>query len=198
MPLYDFECVQCGHPFEAFLKMSDSGDELFCPQCGAQNPRKLISLVRSSAWSTFLDKMERKISPEKLLEKFWQANDKTFSWGSIVRRLLLPPQPQCFNSFVSNIFYRKMIKKRELTFSQGSQCRVFPGDGYRHGSIVFFWNGPVRFPERIVFLPRLKVDFQSALWPPERILPFPGIDSDRHAGPSEHNMTVLGPYFQPR
>jgi putative FmdB family regulatory protein len=65
MPLYDFECVQCGHPFEAFLKMSDSGNDLPCPQCGAKNPGKLVSLVRSSAWSTFLDKMERKVSPEK-------------------------------------------------------------------------------------------------------------------------------------
>jgi len=59
----------------------------------------------------------KKISREKLLQKFWEANDRTFSWGSIVRRLFLPPQPQCVNSFVSNIFYRKMIRKRELTFS---------------------------------------------------------------------------------
>lgn len=59
----------------------------------------------------------KKISRERLLEKFWEANDRTFSWGSIMRRLLLPPQPQCVNSFVSNIFYRKMIRERELTFS---------------------------------------------------------------------------------
>lgn len=57
------------------------------------------------------------ISRERLLEKFWEANDKTFSWGSITKRLLLPPQPQCINSFISNIFYRKMILRRELTFS---------------------------------------------------------------------------------
>jgi radical SAM superfamily enzyme YgiQ (UPF0313 family) len=59
----------------------------------------------------------KKISREKLLEKFWEANDKTFSWGSIIKRLFVPPQPQCVNSFVSNIFYRKMISERELTFS---------------------------------------------------------------------------------
>ncbi len=59
----------------------------------------------------------KKISREKLLENFWEANDRTFSWGSIVRRLLLPPQPQCVNSFVSNIFYQKMIRERQLTFS---------------------------------------------------------------------------------
>ncbi len=59
----------------------------------------------------------KKISRERLIEKFWEANDRTFSWGSIIKRLLLPPQPQCVNSFVSNIFYKKMIGKRQLTFS---------------------------------------------------------------------------------
>lgn len=59
----------------------------------------------------------KKISREKLLEKFWEANDRTFSWGSMVRRLFFPPQPQFATSFISNIFYRKMNKKRELTFS---------------------------------------------------------------------------------
>ncbi|MBU0629378.1 MAG: B12-binding domain-containing radical SAM protein [Candidatus Margulisbacteria bacterium] len=59
----------------------------------------------------------KKISREKLLEKFWEANDKTFSWRSIVKRLFLPPQPQALTSFVSNIYYRKMNRKRELTFS---------------------------------------------------------------------------------
>jgi radical SAM superfamily enzyme YgiQ (UPF0313 family) len=59
----------------------------------------------------------KKISRERLLEKFWEANDKTFSLGSIAKRLLLPPQPQWLTSFISNLFYRKMIQKRELTFS---------------------------------------------------------------------------------
>jgi len=59
----------------------------------------------------------KKISREKLLEKFWEANDRTFSWSSIIKRLFLPPQPQCLTSFVSNIFYRSMIQKRELSFS---------------------------------------------------------------------------------
>lgn len=59
----------------------------------------------------------KKISRERLLEKFWEANDHTFSWRSIIRRLFLPPQPQCLTSFISNIFYRKMNQKRELTFS---------------------------------------------------------------------------------
>jgi len=65
MPLYDFECSKCRHVFEAFVKMSDSYDDLPCPQCGARKPKKQVSAFRTNNWSTFLDKMEKKISPEK-------------------------------------------------------------------------------------------------------------------------------------
>ncbi|MDD5170938.1 MAG: zinc ribbon domain-containing protein [Syntrophales bacterium] len=65
MPLYDFECRKCSHIFEAFLKLSEGPDVLSCPKCCADDPRKLVSNFRTNSWSTFLDKLERKISPEK-------------------------------------------------------------------------------------------------------------------------------------
>ena len=65
MPLYDFECSACGKAFEAFQKLSESPDDLVCPQCGAHKPKKLVSTFRTNAWSSFLDKMEKRISPEK-------------------------------------------------------------------------------------------------------------------------------------
>ena len=65
MPLYDFECQKCNHVFEAFQRLSEGPDELPCPACGAVNPRKLITACRTNNWSTFLDNLERRISPEK-------------------------------------------------------------------------------------------------------------------------------------
>ena len=65
MPLYDFECPACKKAFEAFLKLSENPDELTCPHCGANKPKKLVSTFRTNNWSTFLDKMEKRISPEK-------------------------------------------------------------------------------------------------------------------------------------
>ncbi|MDQ5984314.1 MAG: hypothetical protein CSYNP_00007 [Syntrophus sp. SKADARSKE-3] len=65
MPLYDFECSKCGHNFEAFIKLSETSDNIECPKCTAKKPKKLVSLFRTNNWSTFLDNMERKISPEK-------------------------------------------------------------------------------------------------------------------------------------
>lgn len=65
MPLYDFECLTCQRAFEAFLKLSESPDDLSCPHCGAKKPKKLVSTFRTNAWSSFLDGMEKRISPEK-------------------------------------------------------------------------------------------------------------------------------------
>jgi len=65
MPLYDFECTKCGHAFEAILKMNEAFGDLPCPKCGATDPRKLVTPFQTNAWSTFLDRMERRISPEK-------------------------------------------------------------------------------------------------------------------------------------
>ncbi|MCX7635050.1 MAG: zinc ribbon domain-containing protein [Syntrophales bacterium] len=65
MPLYDFQCPQCEHTFEAFVKINDTTAALACPACGAPGPRKLVSAFKTDAWSKFLDTMERRISPEK-------------------------------------------------------------------------------------------------------------------------------------
>jgi len=42
MPIYEYECKQCGHKMEALQKMSD--DPLTdCPECGKSELKKLIS-----------------------------------------------------------------------------------------------------------------------------------------------------------
>lgn len=45
MPIYDFECESCGHRFEE-LTPADSKPP--CPECGAAEPRKLLSQVSPS------------------------------------------------------------------------------------------------------------------------------------------------------
>lgn len=42
MPIYEYECDECGHQFEAIQKMSD--DVLTqCPECKQKTLRKLVS-----------------------------------------------------------------------------------------------------------------------------------------------------------
>ncbi|MCX5841615.1 MAG: hypothetical protein NTY16_09235 [Deltaproteobacteria bacterium] len=65
MPLYDFECCQCRHVYESFLKVDEPYNQLECPECGAKNPKKLATAFRTNSWSKFLDTMERKVNPHK-------------------------------------------------------------------------------------------------------------------------------------
>jgi len=42
MPIYEFECGQCGHRFDRLQKLSDPDPEL-CPQCGASRVQRRLS-----------------------------------------------------------------------------------------------------------------------------------------------------------
>ena len=63
MPIYEYECKSCGHCFEWIMKVGEEAPA--CPVCGATETRKRVVSFRTNAWSTFLDGMERRISPEK-------------------------------------------------------------------------------------------------------------------------------------
>jgi len=49
MPIYEYECLTCGERFELRRSMSDSDQELKCPQCGAENPRRIFSTFATTA-----------------------------------------------------------------------------------------------------------------------------------------------------
>jgi putative regulatory protein, FmdB family len=42
MPIYEFECSQCGHRFDRLQKLSDA-DPVDCPQCGAPKVQRRVS-----------------------------------------------------------------------------------------------------------------------------------------------------------
>ena len=43
MPIYEYQCMQCGEKFEARQSFGGNGSRLNCPKCQAPNPRKLLS-----------------------------------------------------------------------------------------------------------------------------------------------------------
>ena len=63
MPIYEFECAVCGRLFERIMKVGEESPA--CPDCRKRKTRKRIASFRTNAWATFLDGMERKVSPEK-------------------------------------------------------------------------------------------------------------------------------------
>ncbi|MHB8908707.1 MAG: FmdB family zinc ribbon protein [Syntrophales bacterium] len=63
MPIYEYECKACGHLFERLMKVGEKGAA--CPACGTKATKKRVSPFRTNAWSSFLDGMERRVSPQK-------------------------------------------------------------------------------------------------------------------------------------
>lgn len=44
MPLYEYECADCGKRFDRLTSVA-TADEASCPHCGARNVRRLISVI---------------------------------------------------------------------------------------------------------------------------------------------------------
>ena len=50
MPIYEYECRQCGHRFEYLVRSSTPAPE--CPSCRHKNLTQLVSLSSMSSQST--------------------------------------------------------------------------------------------------------------------------------------------------
>ena len=42
MPIYEYECSQCGNKFEIRCGLNDSNVPVKCPQCGTENSKRLF------------------------------------------------------------------------------------------------------------------------------------------------------------
>jgi putative FmdB family regulatory protein len=47
MPMYEFECLECGNEFEALVLRSGEKDEVKCPDCGSPKLEEKISSFAS-------------------------------------------------------------------------------------------------------------------------------------------------------
>jgi len=43
MPIYEYQCTNCGKKFEAYRKITDSHSEIKCPRCGKKQARRIFS-----------------------------------------------------------------------------------------------------------------------------------------------------------
>lgn len=51
MPVYEFKCKKCDAQFEELMRMNDSKKPI-CPECGAKQTERLLSLFSSGASGT--------------------------------------------------------------------------------------------------------------------------------------------------
>jgi putative FmdB family regulatory protein len=43
MPIYEYQCTQCGQKFEVRQAIGEDGSSLNCPRCHAGEPKRLFS-----------------------------------------------------------------------------------------------------------------------------------------------------------
>ena len=43
MPIYEYQCTQCGEKFEIRQVIGEGNSGLSCPECHAPNPRRIFS-----------------------------------------------------------------------------------------------------------------------------------------------------------
>ncbi len=49
MPIYEYECTNCGEKFGAHRKMAAGDSEVKCPKCGRKHPRRIFSSFCSTS-----------------------------------------------------------------------------------------------------------------------------------------------------
>ena len=49
MPIYEYECRNCGEKFELRRGITDDDSEIKCPKCEAANPRRILSVFSTGA-----------------------------------------------------------------------------------------------------------------------------------------------------
>jgi putative FmdB family regulatory protein len=52
MPIYEYQCNQCGQKFEVRQAIGEGSSGLMCPKCHAQKPKRLLSSFFSPVSST--------------------------------------------------------------------------------------------------------------------------------------------------
>ncbi len=48
MPIFEFECLECGATFEKLVKKAVGDEQITCPGCGGQNVEQRISTFAST------------------------------------------------------------------------------------------------------------------------------------------------------
>jgi len=52
MPIYEYECLECGHQFERLVRQSATPEVVTCASCQSQSLRQLQSLFAVSSHET--------------------------------------------------------------------------------------------------------------------------------------------------
>ena len=49
MPIYEYECENCGERFELRKDINDCDSDIRCPKCGTENLRRIFSMFATGS-----------------------------------------------------------------------------------------------------------------------------------------------------
>jgi putative FmdB family regulatory protein len=49
MPIYEYECTNCGERFELLRSIADSDEEIKCPKCERKSPKRVVSMFGTTS-----------------------------------------------------------------------------------------------------------------------------------------------------
>ena len=52
MPIYEYQCQECGEEFEKFVRSMTRQEEAICPKCGSAETKKAFSVFGVSGGQT--------------------------------------------------------------------------------------------------------------------------------------------------
>lgn len=50
MPIYEYQCLECGNRLELRRSMSEGDGEVACPRCGKKNVRRTMSMFAGGSF----------------------------------------------------------------------------------------------------------------------------------------------------
>jgi len=79
MPLYCYECVECGHLFELFQHNSDK-IQVECTECEHSECKRLLGHVHNRVKFNAMDNLHKRILPDadRIMNDMGKGSDKDF------------------------------------------------------------------------------------------------------------------------
>lgn len=80
MPLFNYECMKCGHLMEKFQHNSDDELKIACEECQNTDCERQLSFVHNRVWLEAKDLLKDKIGPDakRIMDNMKKGKDKDF------------------------------------------------------------------------------------------------------------------------
>lgn len=80
MPLFNYQCQNCGWVVEKFLHNRDDPAELVCTECEGVEFERIMGLVHNRTWLNARDALNNKVLPDadRIQKKISSGSDSDF------------------------------------------------------------------------------------------------------------------------